>query len=651
MNMQIKSIILYNSNGDTRELSFDLGKVNIITGKSNTGKSAIIKIVNYCLGRSTFTIPEGVIRDTVAWYAVLYQLHDSQVFIAKPKPVSNASSQSQVYYEVGKELSPPPLSKLIPNSNDEAIVENLSRLIGISPNINIPKDEETREPLEANIKHTSFYLFQDQGEIANQHLLFHRQMEQYIPQTIKDTIPYFLGAVPEDFLKVIQELRCARRKLKIAKRKLEEAESIVGEKISGGQRLVVEGQQIGLIPTDFAPKNDDEIFKALRDAIKWQPYEILKTPNDRIFKMQEELYKLRQEFQIIQEKINTTESFAREAEGYSKEVNQHLMRLNSINIFDPKENDLDKCPICSSKISQKIPKISSIKDALLNLHKNLENVEYERPRVREYIQSMKKEQEILRQQIKEKELNINAALNEQDADKKMRDKNAAIARVVGRISLYLETVNLVDELSPLHKEIEEAREKVSGFEKKLDVYKREDILSSILSRMSQQMTQWAKKLNLEHKEYPYRFDLKELTVIIDRPDRPFPMERMGGGENWLGCHLITFLALHKIFIEKKRPVPNFIIIDQPSQVYFPSKVEYKGMGGTVKEIESVLDDRVAVTRMFDLLFAVCQDLVPNLQIIITEHANLSGKNFQEALVEKPWREGRALIPLDWISNR
>ena len=38
--MQIRKIILYKATGEIRELTFELGKVNIITGESKTGKTA-----------------------------------------------------------------------------------------------------------------------------------------------------------------------------------------------------------------------------------------------------------------------------------------------------------------------------------------------------------------------------------------------------------------------------------------------------------------------------------------------------------------------------------------------------------------------------------------------------------------------------------
>ena len=37
--------------------------LNIITGRSSTGKSAIIEIFDFCFGNSENTIPDGVITD------------------------------------------------------------------------------------------------------------------------------------------------------------------------------------------------------------------------------------------------------------------------------------------------------------------------------------------------------------------------------------------------------------------------------------------------------------------------------------------------------------------------------------------------------------------------------------------------------------
>ena len=282
MSMQVSSIILYNLKGEIRQLTFDIGKVNIITGKSSTGKSAIIAILDYCLGGSRFKVPEGTIRETVAWYAVVYQLNETQVLIAKPSPSKTAISQNQVYYEVGKEISIPPFSNLIPNSNDEAIKQVLSGLLGISPNRNIPPEGQTREPLEANIRHTLFYLFQEQNVVANKDLLFYRQQDQYMPQTIKDTLPYFLGAIQEDRLRLQTELQRASRNLRLAERELNEAGSISTEKAAKADSLVAEAQQVGLIDKSFSPETFEETLQALKETLSWQPKISQVVEDDRI---------------------------------------------------------------------------------------------------------------------------------------------------------------------------------------------------------------------------------------------------------------------------------------------------------------------------------------------------------------------------------
>jgi hypothetical protein len=650
MNLQIKLIALYNAEGKVRILPFKLGKVNIITGKSNTGKSTIIEIVDYCLGRSKFKVPVGIIQDTVKWYAVLLQVDDTEVFIAKPTPADNQISQSLAYYEVGTNLSPPPFSTLVPNTDDDAIKGYLSALTGISPNRNIPDEGQTRSALTATVRHATFYLFQKQNVIASQNVLFHRQSEDHIPQTIKDTLRYFLGAVREDFLKLNQELQTARRRLKRARRKLREAELVVSNKVIRGESLVAEAQQVGLISAEFSSEEVDDILEKLKGTLSWQPNTPSLKEEDRFEQLQEKLEQLRRELRKTHEQIIAAESFAKEASGYSREAEQQRMRLEAIQVFET-DDEVDICPLCSSEMSQStVPTITAIHESLRNLQDNLRVVDSEKPRLREYIQTLKDEKEELRERIAEKETIIRAILAEQEAAEEIRDSNARVARVVGRISLYLETFELVDEESPLRQEVEMAKEQVNHYEKLLNPGETEEILTSILNRIGVHMTKLAERLELEHQDNPYRLDLKKLTVVVDQ-NPPATLDRIGGGENWLGCHIITLLALHKHFIEQGRPVPGFLILDQPSQVYFPSRHSYEAMEGkTEAELREANADIIAIRRLFDLLFDFCEQLYPDFQIIVIEHANLGNKRFQESLVEGPWVGGRALIPEDWIHD-
>ncbi len=650
MTIQVRSVVLYNRAGAIREVKFKPGGVNVITGRSLTGKSAIIEIIDYCLGRSTFTVPEGVIRESVAWYAVVFRLGDgSEAIVAKPAPAPLAISQSQCHFEVASTITLPALPDLKASSNDDAVSAALSKRIGITPNLHVPPPTSSRGELEADIRHTTYYLFQDQGLIASKDLLFHRQGEEYISQTIKDTLPYFLGAVNPERVKLEHELRLANRRLKLAQRDLRESESISVERLRRGQGLVAEAQQVGILSGDVSLNSAEEIRAALTQVLRWVPSTAPPLADDKVTRLRSEVDAHRERFRALQGQIEAAETFERESSRYTNEAGEQRSRLQSIQVFRSLDGP-HRCPVCSSELTAEFPSVVALSDSLRRLDSDLTFVERERPRLREYIDGLKSDREAVRQQIAETEFAFQAAVSEQEAADQLRDANVRAARVVGRVSLYLETVQAFDENSDLRAALEKAESEVRRIELLLSEDAEEEVLTSALNRISVSMTQSAKDLQLEFQNWPYRLDVNHLTVMADRPGRAIPMQRMGGGKNWLGCHLITLLSLHRLFVQEERPVPGFLILDQPSQVYFPSLRDYKALSGTTEDTVRADADLDAVQRMFDLLFALCHSLAPKFQIIVLEHANLPDQRFQDALAEQPWSGvgDLALVPATWI---
>lgn len=70
--MQVLELVLYGYNQKVRHLPFKLGQVNIITGRSKSGKSAVGDIIDYCLGGNSCNIADGVVRENVAWYGPFF---------------------------------------------------------------------------------------------------------------------------------------------------------------------------------------------------------------------------------------------------------------------------------------------------------------------------------------------------------------------------------------------------------------------------------------------------------------------------------------------------------------------------------------------------------------------------------------------------
>ena len=129
----------------------------------------------------------------------------------------------------------------------------------------------------------------------------------------------------------------------------------------------------------------------------------------------------------------------------------------------------------------------------------------------------------------------------------------------------------------------------------------EDRLISVLQVIGSDMTGWARRLQLEHSESPVTFELKNLTVVAHRNSGPIRLPQMGSGENWMGYHVVTHLALHKLFVERNRPVPGLLMLDQPTQVYFPPEPAQD------RSLDDLVDeDRQAVRRLFRLIFDVAE---------------------------------------------
>ena len=104
---------------------------------------------------------------------------------------------------------------------------------------------------------------------------------------------------------------------------------------------------------------------------------------------------------------------------------------------------------------------------------------------------------------------------------------------------------------------------------------------------------------------------------------------IGSGSNWLSYHLSVAVALHEFFLQLPQgPVPSFLVVDQPSQVYFPSNW---------RPLQRPVTQSHTKTKMWwpsAKIFAMLADAVPKragrLQIIVLDHAYRYGVGWRQA---------------------
>jgi hypothetical protein len=205
-----------------------------------------VDIVDYCLGASQCRVPEGPIRRCVSWFGVRLQLDKGQAFIARRCPGPRAQSSEDCFVELGDEVATPAADALRQTTNTKGLVSLLSNLSGISDNIHEPPAGQTRTPLSATVRHAISFCFQPQDEIIRRQQLFHGAGDNFVAQGLKDVLPYFLGAVDDEYVRKREELRRLREQLRAVDRQLSELQALRGDGISKAATLLAQARDAGL---------------------------------------------------------------------------------------------------------------------------------------------------------------------------------------------------------------------------------------------------------------------------------------------------------------------------------------------------------------------------------------------------------------------
>ena len=149
-----------------KEIPFELGMVNVITGASRTGKSAIIPIVDYCLGSKECAIPVNIIRDACSWFGVIIKTKDTELLLARREPGVNKSTDDMMFV-VDKEVDVPTFPQK--NNNRERVCRTLDEIAKITFQ-SLDEDESNGFNLRPSFRDTMAFSYQPQNIIANANL-------------------------------------------------------------------------------------------------------------------------------------------------------------------------------------------------------------------------------------------------------------------------------------------------------------------------------------------------------------------------------------------------------------------------------------------------------------------------------------------------
>lgn len=655
MKSYVKYIGLIDKNNKIYSVEFKTG-VNIITGKSSTGKSAMIEIFDYCMGSSEFNIPSGVIADNANIYFVVLSIKEiflvlarkedgKKIFLKEESGLPDIKMLNKEYFD----------NKFFIKNSDFKV--NLGHYFGLDIN-DIDEDKSVlqykgQKKGRPSIRNIISYLLQHQNLIANKHSLFYRFDENEKREQVIDQFKIFAGFVTQEYYTLKQKLSNKDKQL----RKLESEEKAINNQKEFDSKKIYDLLQ------EYEAISGNTLFEEDPMVILSNPVNYidkLTTKNtsiddnsdkdiEKICSLKKEYNKLLLEKKELGYKYKNIVSSIEYAKQYKEEL------LNNQAIAEANIRSAE-CPFCNKKTTVVADEANQLEEAInwlnIELSKSpylLDSFESDKSETEEEISNVDKGLKRIKNEINrfkniQKGLKNNRSLDEQALKVKLKMENI-FEDIIDR-----ENNNIEEDIKILKEKISELKKLLKN---KFDV---DEKLREAEKSINKYMKEIGSKFDFEksYKPINLKFSLANFDLWHEKEngDKVY-LRSMGSGANWLYSHITLFLALHKFFcsLGERSLIPPILFLDQPSQVYFPTSIKDENPEFDIDDIEvkkgtnTKDEDIKAVTNLFNQLVYFCKMTKKETgiepQIIIMDHADklqLDGSSFEDLVNGRRWRE-------------
>lgn len=648
----IKTIFIFNDEGQKRWVDLNQG-VNIVTGDSKTGKSALVEIIDYCFCSSRCTIPKGKITDFGHLYGLFLIIEKKCLVIAR----ENWINGGKMYFSIEEEsfdinnfeMAYFNSLSLFPSKDVQQLIEYE---LGLQVS-NVESDEESKSK-KASLRNMVSYMFQHQNLMASKFALFYRFTDYYKRQDVINQFPIFAGFIGQEYYSKVIELNALKKQLRQLQRNQKQNADV-------DKRLRV--RLVNLFKDYYAlvgvPFEDNKSIRELIDLSKALPNLDLSefSSKDIIARynlLNQELENLRKREVELSVKITELKNTEKIGTNYIDVLNE---LKDNTQISSP-EQDQYHCPLCGEPSTE----IEKYKNDLFEASSWLDSeIQFTYDYSRNFWEEIRKlddEKDKIVSDIKRiygQVKQIERTYLKSDTLDKIKDK---VSYAKGNIMLYIQTIkegifNNVDD------EVKELKVRIDLLDKEIGGFNVNEKISSARKAINKNMNLLAETLDFEDEFRPInlKFDIHNFDLYhqIDRhgKEEKIFLSEMGSGANWVSCHIALFLSLLRFFTEQKdkSPMPLIQFFDQPSQVYFPQsmrEVPDADEEGNINVQKQT--DIMAVNGMYKTIFDEIASIHKKTgilpQIIIVDHVD--GKELEirdqfEQFTRRDWREGRALI--------
>lgn len=635
MNIQIKKIILWAKKENIKPQIIELktGALNVIHGGSKRGKTALIHIIDWCLGSSHNNIPFGTVRDNVSWCGLILKADDKEIFLAREN--TEQPSNSKIYYEISDKIDVP--DNMEANYTLDDFKKDFNNKLGVPFEVIVDKNQA-----RPSFRDFVTFNFQTQGIVADQNNLLYKTNLSDYRQRIRSIFNFAIGAESAQILenkllkaklqKELEELRKDEEYNKSQKQKI----------LENNSHILLKAVDLGLLSNEDVPvdnkMSESKMLSSYDKLAKKTISDINIDPNSQN-RISEQIYFIETQLKPIYEDIRDLQ--------IRKNNLSEIINLNNEqeSLLECKQKRLEISRFFKDYFEEEADDVFT-KEEIEKLYKNLEETELDlslkviKSKNSEYISQRTK----IEEQILSKTHDINNLVAQKNKLKTTKEEYSMLERFYVKIILSAKNICEIYKQHNISNE-----QQINSLEKQISNLntknKEKEYLEEIVKIAQNYLPSFA--------EFPYidSFDSKELAVKIKKSplSKPFYASDAGSGANWVAYHIAMLLGFHKFFIDKDTPVFNFLIFDQPSQVYFP-RSSYD-IDKEIQIFDKNTEDAKSVKEMFEVMQKSINDNSGNFQILVLDHASSDIWGEIEGIHEvAEWIGTEALIPQCWIND-
>jgi hypothetical protein len=652
MHFQILKLILWSrAHHPPRVLKFEAGMVNVISGASKTGKSAVIPIIDYCLASGKCSIPVGTIRDACSWFGIIIETIEGQKLLARREP-GEARQTGDMFFLEGESIEVPNEAPQ-KNTTADSIKHALDRLAGLSQ-LGLDPDSESGFQSRVGFRDLIAFTFQPQYIVANPLVLFFNADTTEHREKLKAIFPYVLGAVTPEMLSARWEIDRLQRELRRKESALASTKTAVHAWQTEAQAWVRNAIEFGLLPVDTTiPPVWSEIITLLRRAvtvntrIAFTTLGSIEPTLERIQILRQQESETAADLSDQRQRLNDIQRLLSSSDSYGSAIKIQRDRLSIAGWLRERAGAASD-PLVSigdggrDKLDALTQALAGIEIQLRTQPSRSDAFDKERLRLRREVEEATTRLAAVRQEIiiiEQQSEQVRAATYRQDR----------VERFVGRLEQALETFDRSEESSELAEEVARLQamlEALHGSYSEGQVRRR---TQNALRQIENIVATIVPLLDAEWPDAPIEMAIDDLTVKVIHTERSDYLWEIGSGANWLAYHVGVTLALQRFFTEiPNHPVPSMLIYDQPSQVYFPSGYNVEG---EVRSGRTRDEDIAAVRAVFETIGREVVRAKGQLQAIILDHAGADVWGAIDGVtIAEEWRDDHKLIPIEWLNG-